>query len=410
MRLIYGHGEAATGLGADSAKNKELTSQRNTRNTNTRRLKGYNSLRQISEVAGGDPAEEDEHLACPMARHMGQQTTGYLEAVLDTGLSGSRKLRGKLVKELPKIAREPGDGLCTALDHGNDTELTQWVLFEKSMCKARELIQEALSSIGDVILFRTSLGSVHDHTEITEETAFQHSISHVPATLNVPGCAHSYHGRIQSAIGILLQDLPALGIAALPGKTGWAAGNLPVLVHSQGMASRPSSGLFGGRVLAASQAEFRALLKPRSPLVALDIGSRRTGLAISDISGTLAVPMGILRHDERGNLEASSCSKFLRLFKRFPSAPGTVGIIAGRPLNLQGKRGDTCLLTENILRAWLYEHLVAMHIILLLKDERFSSRYAEDVLGCSQEQRDEAAATLLLQEYLAFCAATRVVS
>lgn len=102
-------------------------------------------------------------------------------------------------------------------------------------------------------------------------------------------------------------------------------------------------------------------------------------------------------------MEPASRIKLLRCFDSKIASQQNFGIIAGRPLNLQGQRGDICMLTESILRSWLTGLLASFPTALLLKDERYTSQYADMVLDGARERRDETAAALLLQEYLDYC-------
>jgi len=130
-------------------------------------------------------------------------------------------------------------------------------------------------------------------------------------------------------------------------------------------------------------------------VLGLDIGSRRTGVAVSDPARTTATPVSVL--DTANLLEDS------RILRRLVDDYEADQIVVGLPLSLDGTEGPQARdVRETASR--ITEHLglpVAYH------DERLSSAEAARVLRAgglsAREQRgkvDKIAAALMLQSWL----------
>lgn len=130
--------------------------------------------------------------------------------------------------------------------------------------------------------------------------------------------------------------------------------------------------------------------------LALDVGNRRIGVAVSDELGITAQPVLTLErhHNRRDDLRSLA-----RLARRFAVA----GIVVGNPLHLSGDVSPQAAKTQ-AFAAELGE-LTALPIHLW--DERLTSREAHEILYEAghprQEHRkvvDQVAATLILQSFL----------
>lgn len=136
--------------------------------------------------------------------------------------------------------------------------------------------------------------------------------------------------------------------------------------------------------------------------MALDVGDRRVGIALSDPTGTLATPFGAV---ERGE---SDVDEILRLAER----EGAGAIVVGMPYTLAGARGAQAAKTAAFVRA-LREKARGVPVSTL--DERLSTAQARRLLRESsapggrrrktrrQQDRgrtDAAAAAVILQGYL----------
>jgi putative Holliday junction resolvase len=122
-------------------------------------------------------------------------------------------------------------------------------------------------------------------------------------------------------------------------------------------------------------------------VVALDYGSARCGVAVSDPTGTLATPLEpILRPNTRKG--------FNRLLKAIrEQAPATV--VVGLPLSLSGR--DSAQTRE--ARTFAETLHTALDLPVELYDERFTTALAQQRPGTSAE--DSRAAAVLLEDWLA---------
>jgi putative Holliday junction resolvase len=129
-------------------------------------------------------------------------------------------------------------------------------------------------------------------------------------------------------------------------------------------------------------------------VVALDYGSARTGVAVSDPTGTIARPLGVV---ERAASEAG-LSRLAELVRE----EGAELIVVGLPLTLRGERGAQAQETEAFLEA-LRE---AVEVPVESYDERFTTGLAASV-GSDDAPQDARAAAHLLSSYLAWSSAGR---
>jgi putative Holliday junction resolvase len=136
-------------------------------------------------------------------------------------------------------------------------------------------------------------------------------------------------------------------------------------------------------------------------IVGLDIGERRIGLAVSDLSGTLARPVAVLRPQ---GLEIDALDLVATEIARLAGEEDGVGaIVVGLPRRLDGTPTAMTLWVEQFARQ--LESKTALPVAL--QDERLSSREAESRLALTNKdwrsrkaRLDAAAAAVILQDYL----------
>jgi putative holliday junction resolvase len=128
-------------------------------------------------------------------------------------------------------------------------------------------------------------------------------------------------------------------------------------------------------------------------VLALDYGSARTGVAVSDPTGTLARPLEIV---ERAGSHAGM-ARLLELADR----EGVERIIVGLPVTLRGERGAQAIETERFV-ARLRE---ATDLPVESFDERFTTALARS--GKTRAGEDAVAAAHLLTSYLQWKASGR---
>jgi putative Holliday junction resolvase len=121
-------------------------------------------------------------------------------------------------------------------------------------------------------------------------------------------------------------------------------------------------------------------------VLALDYGSARTGVAVSDPTGTVARPVGVV---ENAATEAG-IAELVELARREEAER----IVVGLPLTLRGEHGAQAQETDRfveLLRA-------AVDLPVESFDERFTTTLADSTP--SRAEQDAAAAAHLLSSYL----------
>jgi putative holliday junction resolvase len=134
-------------------------------------------------------------------------------------------------------------------------------------------------------------------------------------------------------------------------------------------------------------------------VLALDLGLRRIGVAISDASGTLARPLEVIEASGRVQLE-----RVVGEVQRLTAEDDGVGaVVVGLPRRLDGTPNDQTAAVLAFVEA--LKARIAQPI--LMQDERLSSVEAESRLALRdrdwrsrKKKLDAAAAAVILQDYL----------
>jgi putative Holliday junction resolvase len=132
------------------------------------------------------------------------------------------------------------------------------------------------------------------------------------------------------------------------------------------------------------------------PVMALDVGSKRIGVAVADPSGSFALPILVL---ERTNVQAD-VHRTVELAKEYDADE----LVVGDPIRLSGERG---LAAEQIDR--FVEHLQKKYSGQIHRvDERLTTAQAQRSLVAADVSRakrktivDKMAAALILETFLA---------
>jgi putative Holliday junction resolvase len=132
------------------------------------------------------------------------------------------------------------------------------------------------------------------------------------------------------------------------------------------------------------------------PVLGIDLGRKRIGLAISDESERIALPAGIL--ESRGR------AADLAAIRRLARERGVSCVVVGLPLHMNGRPGPEA----EAARAFATALAGALGVPVETLDERWSTVEAERTLretGQSRRKRrsgaaDTLAATLLLRTFL----------
>ena len=129
-------------------------------------------------------------------------------------------------------------------------------------------------------------------------------------------------------------------------------------------------------------------------VVALDYGSARTGVAVSDPTGTIARPLGVV--------ECAASEDGLAQVERIVRDEGAERVVVGLPLTLRGEHGAQARETDGFVEALR----AALDVPVESYDERFTTGLAASV-GSDEAPEDARAAAHLLSSYLAWASAGR---
>jgi putative Holliday junction resolvase len=121
-------------------------------------------------------------------------------------------------------------------------------------------------------------------------------------------------------------------------------------------------------------------------VLALDYGRARTGVAVSDPTGQVARPIGVV---ERAATPAG-IAELVDLVR----TEGAERVVVGLPLTLEGKHGEQAEETERFVEALR----AAVEVPVESFDERFTTDLAQQTSGSAP--RDAQAAAHLLSSYL----------
>jgi putative Holliday junction resolvase len=128
-------------------------------------------------------------------------------------------------------------------------------------------------------------------------------------------------------------------------------------------------------------------------VLALDFGSTRTGVAVSDPTGTLARPVGVV---ERAATDAG-----LERLVQLIQAEAAERVVVGMPLTLRGEHGEQARETATFVEALRSRVDVPVETF----DERFTTDLAEQTVSAAP--LDARAAAHLLSSYLEWSSARR---
>ncbi|HET8894158.1 MAG TPA: Holliday junction resolvase RuvX [Gaiellaceae bacterium] len=123
-------------------------------------------------------------------------------------------------------------------------------------------------------------------------------------------------------------------------------------------------------------------------VLALDFGSARTGVAVSDPTGAIARPLCVVQRADIDEIATIARDQQV------------AEIVVGHPLTLRGDRGEQARVTERFA-AKLRK---AVDVPVVLFDERFTTDLAQQTPSDTAE--DARAAAHLLSSYLEWSAAS----
>jgi putative Holliday junction resolvase len=139
----------------------------------------------------------------------------------------------------------------------------------------------------------------------------------------------------------------------------------------------------------------------RGKILAIDFGSKRIGIALSDATNTIAFGREVVKNDD----------KYLERITHLVTAENVIEIVLGYPLSLKGNKSAQTIVVEGFeeeLRNYLNARL-ERQVNIVRWDERYTSKMASDSMirsGMKKKDRrkkenlDIISAALLLQSYL----------
>jgi putative Holliday junction resolvase len=135
-------------------------------------------------------------------------------------------------------------------------------------------------------------------------------------------------------------------------------------------------------------------------VLAVDVGTRRVGLAISDASRTLARPLETIEVTSEGDAVDRVARRILELAEE---DGGLTTIVVGMPARLDGTPSPQ----TSRVAAFINRLKTRTALTVETEDERLSSREAESRLAVRErdwrerkKKLDAAAAAVILQDYL----------
>lgn len=121
-------------------------------------------------------------------------------------------------------------------------------------------------------------------------------------------------------------------------------------------------------------------------VMALDFGAARTGVAVSDATGTLARPVCVVERAASG----AGLDRLVSLVREHEAEL----VVVGLPLTLRGERGEQARATDDFVAALRPRLAIPVETY----DERFTTTLAQQTRGRAPE--DAVAAAHLLQGWL----------
>lgn len=130
-------------------------------------------------------------------------------------------------------------------------------------------------------------------------------------------------------------------------------------------------------------------------LLALDLGTKRVGVAVCDELRITTRPLSALKR--------ASWKKMLADVRLLASELEVVGLVIGLPLSMDGTEGEAATEARRLARNFS----LSLQIPVYLQDERLTSREAAEILGRSHEL-DSTAAAIILRDFMEAQAANQI--
>lgn len=129
-------------------------------------------------------------------------------------------------------------------------------------------------------------------------------------------------------------------------------------------------------------------------ILALDYGAARTGVAVSDATGTIAIPLEVVAR--------AATPQGLERVRELVEGQEAVRVVVGMPLTLRGERGAQARETDGFVR----DLRALLDVPVETYDERFTTALAVRGAGGGVPE-DARAAAHLLESYLTWASTSR---
>ena len=143
--------------------------------------------------------------------------------------------------------------------------------------------------------------------------------------------------------------------------------------------------------------DFKIKKELNRPILSLDYGESKVGIAISDPNCTIALPSEVYKRNKT--------DKDFIYIKEFIEKNDIQAVLIGMPYNMDGTEGEKCIEVKNFTN----KLLKFININIIFWDERFSTQAQEKILiekDLSRKKRkkviDKLAAGYFLQSFLDF--------
>ena len=143
--------------------------------------------------------------------------------------------------------------------------------------------------------------------------------------------------------------------------------------------------------------DFKIKKELNRPILSIDYGESKVGIAISDTNCSIALPSEVYSRNKT--------NKDLLYIKEFIEKNNTQAVLIGMPYNMDGSEGEKCETVKNFTN----KLLEFIDINIIFWDERFSTQAQEKILidnDLSRKKRkkiiDKLAASYFLQSFLDF--------
>ena len=141
--------------------------------------------------------------------------------------------------------------------------------------------------------------------------------------------------------------------------------------------------------------QFREIIPLKNSILGIDLGKKRTGIAVSDINQKIASPLKVI--------ENMKFNEILNILEKIVNERNICAIIVGDPINMDGSIGPKSQSSRSFIKNLSKE----LDIPILLWDERLTTVSAERSLleaDISRKKRqqliDKIAASIILQNFL----------